>query len=240
MDDRVREAFGQVRAGEALKERTRAALRGHRAGFAPRWRALAAAACLALLVLGSGWLYLTPTARISMDINPSLELGVNRFDRVVEVRAYNPDGQELADSLRLRFSGYAQAVEEILRSEQVAALLERDEVMEITVAESGGDQAKRLLAGLESCAAGHRNTYCYTVDTHSAHEAHRLGLSCGKYRAFLEVQKVYPAITPEEIQGMTMREIRALLSSAQTGEEALSPPGSGGHGGHHGHHGGWD
>ena len=99
-------------------------------------------------------------------------------------------------------------------------------------------QAQRLLSGLQSCTAGHRNTYCYSVDAQWAQEAHHLSLSCGKYRAFLEVQALYPDITPEEIQGMTMREIRTLLSGAGEEGQAASPPGHGGHG-HHGAGHGW-
>ena len=63
---------------------------------------------------------------------------------------------------------------------------------------------------MESCAAGHQNTYCYSADSREVAPAHDHGMSCGKYRAFLELQKLFPDITPEEIQDMTMREIRDL------------------------------
>ena len=43
--------------------------------------------------------------------------------------------------------------------------------------------------------------------------AHKEGLSYGKYRAFLELQKLEPGITPEEIRGMSMREIRERISA---------------------------
>ena len=54
-------------------------------------------------------------------------------------------------------------------------------------------------------------------------EAHEAGLSYGKYKACLELQGIEPAIRPDEIQGMTMREIRDLIdtlsgnSSVETG-----------------------
>ena len=53
-------------------------------------------ACLALVVAllgGGGWLWFTPTASVSVDINPSLELRLNRFSRVVAVEGANADGQ---------------------------------------------------------------------------------------------------------------------------------------------------
>ena len=66
---------------------------------------------------------------------------------------------------------------------------------------------------MESCVAGHQNAYCYSADSKEVAPAHGHGMSCGKYRAFLELQKLCPDITPEEIQNMTMREIRDLTDS---------------------------
>ena len=69
------------------------------ARLAPRRRrwpaALAAAACLLVAILGfSGWqLYQKPVAYVGLDINPSLELAVNRFDCVVTATAINDDGR---------------------------------------------------------------------------------------------------------------------------------------------------
>mgnify|MGYP006964182038 CR=1 FL=1 len=56
-------------------------------------RVLSVAACLLLLFLGGRQFYFIPTVKISIDINPSMELGVNRFDRIVSVEGYNDDGK---------------------------------------------------------------------------------------------------------------------------------------------------
>jgi len=92
MDERIRDAFASIHAGEELKESTRAVLEQARTRRRRPARALAAAvACLVLLVVGIGGyqFYFTPTSVLSIDINPSLELGVNRFDKVVSVHSYN-------------------------------------------------------------------------------------------------------------------------------------------------------
>ena len=101
-EQRMKAAFDTVHADEELKQRTRDYLARtiykKKRRVHPAVRALPAlAACLLLtLCLGGGYLYFVPTAYISVDINPSLELRVNRFDRVVDVEAYNEDGQALA------------------------------------------------------------------------------------------------------------------------------------------------
>ena len=262
MDERVRTAFDGIRAEEGLKEQTRAYLsrrtRGYTARPAPSpGRLAAAAACLLLLLTGAGWwTYLLPTSTISIDINPSLELGINRFDRVVSVTGYNDDGRALADSLELRFLPLDSALDQVLSSQAVADCLAQDAPLSIAVVGSDQVQTQRLLTQAQACAAGHGGGHCYTMSQAEAEDAHHLGLSYGKYSLYLALQALDPSISPAQVQQMTMAQLRDLLErlSAQAGgNEGRLPaqgggsgesttPSSGHHGegqGHHGH-GSWD
>ena len=249
MNNALKEIFGPIRAEEDLKNRTRAFLAERTRNYTRaetkkrRYPAYAAAcACLLLVLLGGRWLYFTPTAAISIDINPSLELSVNRFDRVIAVTGFNEDGQALSNALDVKYKNYAQAMEQIVHHDSIMALLSNGEVMSITVAGPDGQSAK-LLSGVETCTAGQGNIDCYSARPEEAAAAHETGLSCGKYRAFLEVRRLDPDITPEDVQGMTMREIRDRIDrlSSDGGSDATQPGGQGN--GHHengnGHGGGW-
>lgn len=249
MNNALKELFGPIRAEEDLKDRTRVFLAERTQNYAEtpvkrhRYPAYAAAcACLLLALLGGRWLYFTPTAAISIDINPSLELSVNRFDRVITVTGFNEDGQVLSSTLDVKYKNYAQAVEQILHHDSVAALLSNGEVMSITVAGPDGQSAK-LLSGVEMCTAGQGNIDCYSARPEEAAAAHEAGLSCGKHRAFLELQLLDPDITPEDVQGMTMREIRDRIDrlTSDGGSDAPQPGGQGNghHGNESGHGGGW-
>ena len=221
MNDRIRDAFHAVRAEEALKARTKSDLAGRMLQSRPkvlkfpRRMAVAMAACLLIALAGwSGYsLYFTPMVSISIDINPSLELGINRFDRVISVQGMNADGQKLAQSLNVYFKQYSDAVEEILSDTFVSALLDGDEVMTIAVVGSDADHCARVLDGLENCTAGQKNAYCYSADAQALAEAHELGLSYGKYRAYLELQALDSSVTPQAVQDMSMREIRDQIDS---------------------------
>lgn len=220
-----------------------------------------AAACMLCLLICGGWIFLTPTTQISIDINPSMELGVNRFDRVVSARGCNADGERLVQALDIWFADYTEAVHQITENADVAALLSEDAVLEITVVGKNDRQCERVLSGVESCTHGQQNVYCHSAHEEELHGAHEHGLSYGKYRAYLELKELGADITPEEVQGMTMREIRELmdsLSGEQTDatefppdaddaaeeieetEETDSSCGDGqdgsGQKGHHGHH----
>lgn len=226
MNDRLQRALDKVQADEALKRSTKAYLyrktRGYAgAGAVRRRRLLPALACLALLLLGGRWLYFTPSFAISIDVNPSLELGVNRFDRIVSVQGYNSDGQELADSLNLKYLNYAEAVNRVLSSDTVRALLAGNELLAIGVVGSDDARSAEAVSKIESaCTAGRMNAYCYYARSDEVREAHELGLSYGKYRAYCEYRALDPSITVEEVQRMTMRELRDAIDALSSGGDA--------------------
>ena len=245
MDGRIKAAFDQVHAGEELKERTLAYVKKQTRGYTRKKSGnlryvAAAAACLLFLLVGGNWLYFSPTAQISIDINPSIELSVNRFDRVISVDGYNEDGETLAEELDVRFQNYYDVVAQVLEEESIADLLSNDAVMTITVVGDNEEQADRILSDMETCTMGQSNTYCYLAKSEEVSQAHELGLSYGKYRAYLEVSALDPSITPEQVQGMTMREIQDLIQALSDGQELPSGgAGAGNHGYGHGSGGGW-
>ena len=243
MDNRIREALQQIHAGEDLKRRTReyVAQKTQKYAAAPtgrRRRLAPALACLlvAALLGGGSWLYFVPTASIGIDINPSLELRINRFDRVLSVEGYNDDGQSLAAALDLTFLDYNDAVEEILGSDALTAMLSGGEILTITVAGTDEAQREQILSDMETCTAGHRNAHCYAAGSDDVAAARALGLTYGKYRAYLVLRALDPDITPDEIRDMTMREIRdRILALAPDGEAGSGAYGHHGAGGGHGH-----
>lgn len=240
MDERIRDAFDSIHAGEELKESTRAVLANARARRRRPARYLAAVACLVLLVAGIGGyqFYFTPTSVLSIDINPSLELGVNRFDRVVTVQSYNEDGQALADTLELKYLDYREALDQLLASPDISEWLDQGALLSITVAGENETQCGRLLAGAEACTAGQENVSCRHGNTEELEQAHHAGLSLGKYQAFLELQALDPTVTADDVAGLTMRQIRDWIDALEQGSTTAGESQTGGQSGH-GHHHGW-
>lgn len=235
MNDRIKAAFDGIHTEDKLKNNTRAFIAGKTRGYTLRMPFIrriipaAAAVCLTLALLTTGGLYFIPTARINIDINPSIELGVNRFDKVVSVNPLNDDGKALAESLNIKFTDYYTALNKILENDNVKSLLAQNEVMDITVIETKTSQFDTILSESRSCADGLQNVHCHAANSEEAHAAGQLGMSCGKYRAYLQVLELDPDITPEEIQNMTMREIRELIASLSEDDGAVTAGG-----GHHG------
>lgn len=238
MRDELKTALDKVTADDALRQSTRAFLARQTGDFGAAKtrphtarRFAAAFACLALVVAGGTgyWAYFSPTCAISIDINPSVELGVNRFDKVVSVEGIGDDGEALAETLDIRFLDYADALDALLADPTVEGYLSQDEVLSIAVAGENEAQADAILAQAETCAAGTRNVYCHAADSAELEHAHEAGLSFGKYQAFLILQSLDPTVTAEDVQGLTMREIHDRIAALDP-EAALTLSGGYGHG----------
>lgn len=225
MNERIKNAFDSIKAEDELKEKTldyiAAKADAHPRRSFPAARLVPMLACLVLVILAGGWAWFSPSATISVDINPSLELGVNRFDKVVYVIGWNDDGRELASSLDLKYMDYDKALEQIMDSEEISSLLSGDGVMTVAVVGDNETQCGRLLSGVRSCTAGQGNAYCYSASAEELEEAHKLGLSYGKYRAFLELLELDPDISPQQVNSMTMREIWDTIESLSGGKQSL-------------------
>lgn len=245
MNDTFKKLFSPIQAEEALKDRTKEFLAektqgyiGVRAGKRKHCLYAVVCACLLLMLLGGRWFYFTPVTAISIDINPSIEMGINRFGQVVSVDGFNEEGRELSSTLNVKYKNYTYAIEQILNDNNIAALLSENEIMTITVVGPDGQQSAKILSGVEACTTERGNAYCYFATSEEVAAAHESGLSCGKYRAFLELQLLDPDITPEMVRDMTMREIRELIDSLSDGGQTDTSSFDNRGNGHHGHGGG--
>jgi hypothetical protein len=77
--------------------------------------AAAAASLIFVLLSGSGaYAYYTPTASILVNINPSVKLQLNRWDRVIKSIPLNEDGSTLLQGLNLKNNSINSALDKII------------------------------------------------------------------------------------------------------------------------------
>lgn len=213
-DRRLKEAFDNIHADDKIKRRTREFLArktgGYRRGTAFPYRRLAAAmACLLFAVIGGGgyFLYFIPVSSVSVDVNPSIELGINRFDRVVTVDTYNDGGYHIMSSLDVRFMDYRDAMDVILSQESEEAYLAEDSCIAITVSGAAEGKQREMLAHLHTCAASYGNVHCSTGSHGDAAAAHEAGMTLGRYQAFLKLKALDSSVTAEDIEGLAISQI---------------------------------
>lgn len=222
MANKIHDAFENVTADSELKESTREFLsiqRRKRSSFylPPSICKILAVACmLTILLCGAGgyagysWLF-TPVSYVSIDVNPSVELALNRLDRVISVSAYNAQGEELLEGLSLRGKEYTQAIRMITASNVLRKYLAADEEIVLTVA-ADSSRETALKSGVDQCCRHiGRGSRSVSVALDLVTEAHGNGLSVGKYSAYLKLSEYDDTVTIDECRDMSMAEIHCRI-----------------------------
>lgn len=219
LSNQIYDAFDSIHAKQELKEKTEKYLADRsNLRHAGRVRYVFAAIAMLFILLGGGGygFYMTPVAAISIDVNPSMEWEVNRLDRVISVTCYNEAAENVAEHLHFKNRKYDEAITELLASPEMSGYLSEDATVSFSVASEDAGQSARMQERAMECA-GHycNNVICHGGSTEERQEANEAGMSLGKYQAFLVLREADPSITPEEVNGMRMCEIRRLIKEYQ-------------------------
>lgn len=235
LKNKIRESFDQIHATGQMKASTYSFLLQkieNGTSKKPHIARILVAACAFLFLCTSfGWRFWnTPISYLSVDINPSIEFTLNRFNYVIDAKEQNPDGEHIVKQLHLTGKKYLKAVELLVESDAMQKYLNNDATLTFTVA---SPEAEKLLKDLENSPVSNQyHGTCHSADMASAHAAHQCGMSIGKYQIYLYLSAYDPSITLEDCQSMTMHQLRSLLSryeSPNTNDYYSQPH----HGGHH-------
>ncbi len=258
MTNRIHDAFDIIHTDKDLKEHTIQFLQEQAEKKQQQGRhflvpvsAVLVSFLLIVGIRGYTWIQ-APISYISIDINPSVELELNRLDRVISATAYNEDGTKLLDGQNLKGKDYREAIRQLVGSNSMDAYPSGGLLLVFTVAAGQQEKQQELLVSLEEEGLLPEYQISYAAaDITTASEAHCHGMSIGKYHAYLELHQYDPTINVEECHGMTMQEISEQILAHESGhhEETEEPEASEdyapspaeeaapshGHGGHHGH-----
>ena len=188
---------------------------------------IALAACAVLIALGVGggaYAYNTPSAYVGIDINPSIELGINCFDYVVSAEGVNEDGATLLSQTSLTGMRYEDAIQALDDALEASGYLTNDAAVSVTVAGNDNDQCSHLESASQNCfeSAG-QGVHCSRVTEDEYREAHETGLGMGKYQVWRALNDAGVSISADEVATMTMSELRSL--AAENGVSTSSEDG---------------
>ncbi len=220
MANRIHNAFDNIKAQPQLVESTKQFISEryrkkaqpiYRTAFQRAFAAVCMVFVLAAGIGGYSWLQ-TPVSYVSIDVNPSIELALNRLNRVVSITAFNAEGEEILKSLSLKGKNYEDAIHLIVDSKAMKVYLTDENELFFTVAADGSREVS-LKSGVESCSShiGHK---CQSVsaDLGLVSQAHDQGFSLGKYYIYLQLVQYDDTVTIDECRKMSMAEIHGLIN----------------------------
>lgn len=232
----IQESMKEIQASKELKQNTLQYLEKQRKNpkhlktrSIPK---LAVAFVCLFFILGVGGyaVYQTPISYISIDVNPSIELSINRFGKVVSASAYNQEGQDILKELPLKHISYMKAIDRLLDHESTNYFLTEDSLLFFTIV---SDRSEAILEKLNTNTFLELyQTMTYISDAACMKEAHLHHMSVGKYSVYLELSQYDETITVDDCHAMTIGEIHNRIEGCQ-GHTGTT------HQGHHagsGHH----
>ena len=153
---------------------------------AHRLAGIAAAAAVVMISLG-GYTYYSPYGTVSLDVNPSIEYTINRFDRVLDVTGVNDDGDDILSMLgtgNLVHRNIEDAIEDTIGQIEAEGYItdEDGNYVVLTANTERDDHTDTLLANLDNNVKKRKNIkpMSFKVSKDEIDEAHKQGISPGK------------------------------------------------------------
>jgi len=228
--DAFKDYMDKVKAETELKEKTKAFINSamrcenakekiHKKEKSPMKKLFVAAASVAacaLLTAGGYAYYNTPVNYVSVDINPSIELGINRFGTVVTSESYNEDGELILKEAKLTRMALKEAIDLLIREAAEQGYIAEDgsSVIAVTSESDDDETAAELEEASEeavnvSLSVKNLNAIVY-ADCSSLElrtEAKELGISPGKYKLVAALQAIDPEINIDDYKDAKITDI---------------------------------
>lgn len=240
MNTIFRSALSRIKADEELISKTEQYLNAALIQRSPnpgalvarsRWssiKTLVAAACMLFMLIGGGAggynYYQTPASYLSVDINPSVELGINPFGRVVSAEGYNADGLSILKDLDVIGLPVDEAVSALILSASQKGFIAGDgsTVISLTSTTDNSQLAAQIEAQAEAgtqqaITANGQNAQVISdqVALNLHEQAQSIGITPGKLNLIQKLQAVDPAATIEKYRDASVKDIMRDTKAAR-------------------------
>lgn len=183
----------------------------------------AAAACIAIACGSGAYLYYTPYTYVSLDVNPSIEYSLNRFDRVLSVKGVNDDGDDMLEQMSLealKNKPIEEAVTATVNQIKDNGYLDGGDELDdsIVIATSApnkahaGDLAERLQKSASQAVPERQlSVSTFTVEEQVLTQANELGVSPGKLTLISELQQKSPDSEPVDADEWIDKPVKVII-----------------------------
>lgn len=221
----IKSALNQVKAETNLKNTTREALERRKniygkKGANRQMKKYVLAACAFILLcslsVGGYFYYRTPVNYLSLDINPSVELGINAFGRVVSATGYNADGTTILKGQDVINCSVKDAVKDLVSSAAKNGFINRDgsTIISLTAETNNSETASNLEENSEQGAQEATNSAHVTAVVFKTNvalarrdEARKLGITPGKLNLIQKLQALDATATVDEYRDAKVTDI---------------------------------
>jgi len=210
----------------------------------------ASIAAAALLMLGTGYgvvTYSMPYSYVDFDINPSIELTVNMYDRIIGAEALNSDGQVLLEKSNLKNSKLSEGVSKLISVAYEQGYIKSDDThpdevqntVLFTVASSNANKSKVLKEELANTIEEKLSKESIISDVlvgeatlEQREDARKIGTTPGKLALIENAIEAEPGLSIEELKSAAVKDLvkkvkeKAKENKASKGNKETGKKGS--------------
>ncbi|MHB8127770.1 MAG: anti-sigma-I factor RsgI family protein [Mobilitalea sp.] len=201
--------------------------------------AMFAASAAAFVVLGVGsWAYASPYSYVSIDVNPSIEFTVNRFDRVLHVKAVNDDGEEILKEISLGYLNnktIEEALTKTVKQLSASGYFEGDIEGGIVITTSGQNplKAEELSLELQQTAKNEVvengddvDVEVFSVPLERVEEARSLGVTPGKLNLVEKLQASATDPATIDLEEWLSKSVKDIMKATKDNRKGSTDTGS--------------
>jgi len=185
------------------------------------WRKIAymAASILLVVFIGVGaFAWSTPAQFINIDINPSVELSVNYFDRIISVNALNADGQKLIESVSVRTQRYESGIELVICTAQEMGYLNDEEDVLISISSSDPKRTEKAQNDIREKVSP--SVEILTFNAQERKQSVKKGISPGKNDIIEKVIEIGTDIDKEKLTEIPVKDLMKIVKQNRKTENA--------------------
>jgi hypothetical protein len=186
---------------------------------------VAAAACFMLLATGgAGYAtVVSPYSHVTLDVNPSIEYTLNRFDQVVSIDCMNDEGQEIVNNVSQDMSKFAsfedvfrRTVDELYRLGYLTG--DEHDYMVLSVC---CDKNSSKAAAIENSLSAITSDYTLTSEVIEVTEQDRadasdLNTTAGKLALILDVVSKEDSLTESDVKDFVDKSVKQIAQTIDT------------------------
>lgn len=183
---------------------------------------IAAAACFMLLATGgAGYAAaVSPYSHVTLDVNPSIEYTLNRFDQVVSIECMNDEGQEIVDNISddmSKFASFEDVFKMTVNELYNLGYLTGDE-HDYMVLSVCCDKNSSKAAALENSLSAIASDYTLTSDVIEVTEEDRaeasdLNTTAGKLALILDVVSKEDKLTEKDVRDFVDKSVKQIAET---------------------------
>jgi hypothetical protein len=191
-----------------------------------------AASFLILIMLSSGvYAYYTPYSYVSVDINPSMELYVNRFDKVIGVHAFNEEAAQIIKASNgMKNKNVDDVLEQVLNKAEEAGYLKKDGENTVMIVVSSGnkkeeaditDKMSKTSSAVLSKLSNDYEVILEKTQVEKYKKAKEQNISPGKVILANRFKEAKPEIDEEKVKNMPLQQ---AIKQIEKKEDKMEKP----------------